>query len=301
MRTMILYYNTNSYFFPYLRSSTIHCFKVYKKINKITSIIHEIPLVSALAYGEWIRYLKKYDKIIIFDNVFDKNLAKYLNKQFKGEIFVYSWNTAITSEQKNKLLSAKRYFPVYSFDREDCKKLGLKYASMVYSRDIVTSISEKESINEYDVIFLGWDKGRRKELFDLYCLLKKMSFKCYFLIRGFEKEKLHDDFRITNENTPYEEYLQLLNSSSVIIDIQQKGQEGLTIRMVEAIFFRKKIITNKQDINKYDFYNSNNIFILGKDCIDDLKDFIISPYKDIPYEIEKKYDLEYWVDEYFHK
>ena len=63
----------------------------------------------------------------------------------------------------------------------------------------------------------------------------------------------------------------------------------------------KKIITNKQDINKYDFYNSNNIFILGKDCIDDLKDFIISPYKDIPYEIEKKYDLEYWVDEYFHK
>ena len=301
MRTMILYYNTNSYFFPYLKNSTICCFKVYKNINSITSIIHRIPFVCALVYGDWTKNLKKYKKIIIFDNVFDENLARYLKKHFDGEVFIYSWNTAITNEQKDKLLNAKRYFPVYSFDREDCRKLDLNYASMVYSKDVVTSILEKTFMIKYDVVFLGWDKGRREELYNLYCLLKKMNFRCYFLIRDSKKQKLHDDFIITDENTRYEKYLQILNSSSVIIDIQQKGQEGLTIRMVEAIFFRKKIITNKLDINKYDFYNSNNIFILGKDCIDKLKDFVISPYKDIPYEIEKKYDLEYWVDEYFHK
>ena len=301
MKTMILYYNTNSYFFSYLQNSTIRCFKVYKKINKITSVIRRIPFFCVLGYGEWVNNLKEYEKIIIFDNAFDKNLAKYLRRHFCGEIYIYSWNTAITSEQENKLLIAKQYFPVYSFDREDCRKLDLKYASMVYSRDVVASVVQEKFLIKYDVIFLGWDKGRRKELFDLYCLLKKMDLRCYFIIRGYEKKKVHDDFVITDENIPYEKYLQTLNSSSVIIDIQQKGQEGLTIRMVEAIFFKKKIITNKQDISRYDFYNSNNIFILGKDCNEKLKDFITLPYEDIPYEIEKKYDLKYWVDEYFHK
>ncbi len=301
MNTMILYYNTNSYFFPYLKNSSVRCYKIYKKINKIISILYRIPLLCFFAYGDWTKDLKKYKRIIIFDNAFDKNLANFLKKHFDGDVFVYSWNTAITSKQKSILLTAKKYFPVYSFDKENCSKLDLNYASMVYSRDVVTSVLDKKSVITYDVVFLGWDKGRRKELYNLYCLFKKMDFRCYFLIRDNIKQKLHDDFMITNENTPYEEYLKILNSSSVIIDIQQKGQEGLTIRIVEAIFFRKKIITNKQDIDMYDFYNSNNIFILGKDRFDDLEDFITSPYVDVPYEIERKYDLKYWVDEYFHK
>lgn len=301
MRTMILYYNTNSYYFPYIHDSNIKCFGVYKKISKIHSIMRKIPVVAGLTYGEWTKELKKCDKVIVFDNVFDINLARYLKRNFKGGIYVYSWNTAITKEKRFNLLNAQKYFPVYSFDKVDCKKMGLIYAPMVYSMDVVEAIVKCNFIKKYDVVFLGWDKGRREELYELYLILKKMNFNCYFLIRDSKKQSIHDDFKITNENTEYEEYLKLLNASKVIIDIQQKGQEGLTIRILEAMFFEKKIITNKQDIDTYDFYDSNNIFILGKDNIDDIGKFINTSYRKVPIEVEKKYDLKYWVDEYFHK
>ena len=299
MYTLILYYNTNSYYFPYIQESTIKCFKVYRKINKIISFLHRVPIISCMVYGKWTKILNNCDRIIIFDNAFDVNLARYLKKHFKGKIYVYFWNTALSIDKKNNLIVAKKYFPVFSFDKEDCYKLDLNYAPMVYSRDIVSTFFEKNAIIKYDDIFVGWDKGRREELYSIYNILKNMNMRCFFLIRDSKKEVIHEDFNITDQNLKYEEYLKLLNSCSVIIDIQQKGQEGLTIRTLEAMFFRKKIITNKQDIDTYDFFCQENIFILGKSDNSTLQGFISSPYKSIPKEVESKYDLKYWINKYF--
>ena len=298
MRTMILYYNTNTYFFPYLKDINIKCFKVYKNVNKIISIIRKIPVLNIYAYGNWKKELELYNRIIIFDNAFDKNLAKFLKKNFFGKIFIYSWNTAISQEDKNLLIKAKTYFPVFSFDKNNCKELDLFFASMVYSNDIVSQFTVNSSLN-YDVVFLGWDKGRRNELISLYDTLENFNLNCLFVVRDNTKKKLHEDFIITDQNIPYEDYLKILKSTKVIVDITKTGQEGITIRMVEALFFKKKVITNKKDIDTYDFYNKNNIFILGKDNVNDLVHFINTSYEEIPLKIVKKYDLKYWVDEYF--
>jgi hypothetical protein len=36
----------------------------------------------------------------------------------------------------------------------------------------------------------------------------------------------------------------------------------LIFRVFEALGYKKKLITNNQDITSYDFYNENNIFVI---------------------------------------
>lgn len=296
-KTLILYFNTNSYYFPYVKAENIECKTVYKKINKFVSILRRIPFVSLIIYGDWKKRLETYNRVIVFDNSFDKNLGDFL-KRNKVNTYVYSWNSALSIDQKEYLMKINSIFPVYSFDKKNCLELGLKYASMVYSSDLLSVVPQKDKI-QYDISFMGWEKGRRDELEKLYKLFKEHSFKVKFILRSSKSEQIESDFIISEMGMKYEEYLELITSSKMLLDFQQEGQEGLTIRMVESLFFRKKIITNKQDIDKYDFYDCRNIFILGKDDINCLEKFAEEPYKEVKQEIINKYDLKYWIDEYF--
>lgn len=89
--------------------------------------------------------------------------------------------------------------------------------------------------------------------------------------------------------------------SRAILDIVKEGQVGITKRPMEAILFNKKLITNNKAIEKYDFYCPENIFILGKDSLNNLKTFIHTPYKTLPKQIVEQYIFENWFDTFFTK
>ena len=55
------------------------------------------------------------------------------------------------------------------------------------------------------------------------------------------------------------------------------AQKGLTLRPLEALFLRKKLLTNFSAIKNQDFYSPNNIFIMNEDDERCLKDFINAP------------------------
>ena len=57
-----------------------------------------------------------------------------------------------------------------------------------------------------------------------------------------------------------EEMNQLFLNSRCILDSPQAGQLGLTIRVLEALGAKKKLITTNKDIKNYDFYKEENIY-----------------------------------------
>ena len=67
---------------------------------------------------------------------------------------------------------------------------------------------------------------------------------------------------------------------------------------MEALFFEKKLITNNKDIKNYDFYNPSNIFILGENNIEDIKEFINKPYEKVEQKIIDYYDFEQWLSRF---
>ena len=54
----------------------------------------------------------------------------------------------------------------------------------------------------------------------------------------------------------------------------------------------KKIITTNQEIEKFPFYNANNIFVINRENIQLEKMFFQTPYKEIDRETYDKFSLE---------
>lgn len=295
-RNLILVQDRNNYFFRYVKEDSIDICTTYKS-GVIFRILKKIPLLSICAYPNWKKSIDEYDKIIIFDSVFNVALALYLKIVFHKPVYVYSWNSAINLSQKKLLNKAKIFFPTFSFDKRDCASLSLKYAPMVYSRDAVQSISE-EII--YDVVFVGKDKGRTKYLYELFNMLTKSGLNCRFIILGEEKKDyIKPGFEFIEKYLSYSENSKLIRQSKAILDVQQDMQEGLTIRVVEAMFYEKKIITNKQDIDTYDFYNPSNVISINKSTTaSQVIEFINKDFVKLSDEITDRYDMREWVNNF---
>lgn len=294
MSTLLLIQDKNNYFFPYVRAENIDICECYLKNNLLYKILKRLPIISWFSFGKWKYSFDTYNYIILFDSIYCKQLGKYLSKKARNKSFLYSWNSSIYKGEKDILIEAKKYFKVYSFDKKDCQKYGLRYAPMVYSTDAINSEYLKI---EYDIVFVGKDKGRVDYLYSLYKQFKMQNLKCYFYILGSPKPKYEcEDFVFSSQYLSYKENITLLKKSKAVLDIQQEGQEGLTLRIVEALFYGKKIITSKSDIYKYDLYSPNNIFILNSDLVTNITNFLNQPMDIVPKQVLNNYDLKHWIN-----
>ena len=81
-----------------------------------------------------------------------------------------------------------------------------------------------------------------------------------------------------------------------MLDLKLKVHNGLSLRFFEALKYEKKIITDNQDVINYNFYDAENIFILGKDSMDRLDYFLNSSYQPIDENIRKQYSFSNWLN-----
>lgn len=270
-------------------SSTNFC-KNY--IQRFSKKINLWP-IYLLFIIEWKKKLKECDSCIIFDQAFSVALVKaikFLNPNIK--IYIYLWNPTFKDTSITKKLNkVKNLISIYSFDKNDCKKYGFKFSPMIYNLDIKY---KKEEII-YDVIFVGYLKNRVQLLTELYNKLQEFSASTYFYVLDNIKTKDKVPFELHDTYLEYDEYRKKMICSKAVLDIVQDGQIGLTIRTMETICYGKKLITNNLDIINYDFYNKNNIFVIGIDDINTLEQFIKLPFVPIPSEVLKKYNFVDWI------
>ena len=93
---------------------------------------------------------------------------------------------------------------------------------------------------------------------------------------------------------PYREVLNAVKESTILIDLYTKPDAGVSLRAMEALFFRRKMITNRPLMRKEDFYNSHNIYILDHEERS-LEEFLAEPYVDIDPAIRDSYLLSNWL------
>ncbi|MDE5609695.1 MAG: hypothetical protein K2I66_04855, partial [Bacteroidales bacterium] len=95
-----------------------------------------------------------------------------------------------------------------------------------------------------------------------------------------------------------QDYLPRLSKAGIVVDINQKGQTGLTRRPIEALLWNKKLVTNNPDIVNYDFYRPENIFIYGVDDPCGFEHFVETPLTEIPDNIKSRYTVEGWLKQF---
>lgn len=232
--------------------------------------------------------------IIIGSLIFEPFIKKLRNKFPKAHI-VYSYSNIVKDLASINPSILKKYeITGVSWDKIDCKKYGLQYQRPGIDPTILNRVNTQEIC--YDVCFIGADKHRYKSIKEIEKIISNAGFCSYIHITpdySFFKT-LHKDYQ---DKIPYSRYLEIVASSRCIIDFVQKGQVGTTMRTMEAIFNGKKLISNNQNLKDYDFYNPNNIFIVTKDNLNDIPDFLKSPFIPIDENILSRYTLKNCIRE----
>lgn len=202
----------------------------------------------------------------------------------------------------------KLFDKIYSFEDKDVKKYGFeKITNYNYLSEQPIQAEEIEN----DLFYItSYDKRRIKLLRKLTVRLSALEVRSKIIVVGKQvwKEKLRNfilrpvgstliEFRkkpINNE-TILEEY----KKSKVIIDLMREGQAGLSFRVFEAMALGKKIITDNQSIQTYDFYKPENFLIVNDDLSNIENQFFTLSYQRIPTSLYQKYSLNHWVDHIF--
>lgn len=258
-----------------------------QKNNYLYRSIRKLHLSSCIGgksvwFADWLNYIDEYDTIIMGETGNTYNVAQYIKTHYPHKRVIIWFRNSIShsvSPEKFK----KDICEVWSFDKSDCDKYGLKFNPQFYMHS--PQYQEREC--EYDAIFVGKDKGRLNEILELEKLMISKGLRTKFCIVGYNSQYM-----------PYSEILEYISKSKAIIDIQGEWQNGITLRPLEALFYKKKLITNSADVLSSDYYHSDNVYLLGKDSRD-MQQFIESSLADIPLSVIHQYDLEGWVERFY--
>lgn len=188
---------------------------------------------------------------------------------------------------------------VYSFEKEDCKKYNLKFATNWIYNSMISSDNIKNT--KYKIFNISSMDKRLSLLSKIASdlLSKKINYK--FIV--YDKKNIGKDKNLEyiSKHISLSDVNTYINNSQVLLDINRKGQSGLTFRVFESMGLKKKLITTNSDIRNYDFYNPNNILIIEENNPNIPIDFFGNEYEEIPKEILNKYTLNGWVEKVLFK
>ena len=231
-------------------------------VRKITLSIN--PIRKRFWYGIWFQNLHQYDLIIVFSiNSIGKIIEDIDNaKRQDTRILFFFWDPV-----QNVKECLDYPFSKWSFDRTDCFNYSLKFNTTFYFKDILENFVNS-GIKNGSVYFAGLDKGRKEKIKNLEHLFHQMNIKTQFIVLD---EK-------TDRRVSFQENLENISKSDALLDIVQDNQAGMTVRVLESLFFQKKLITDNLNIQSEMIYNSRNIFIIGVDDYSTLPEFLSSSY-----------------------
>lgn len=184
---------------------------------------------------------------------------------------------------------------VYSFEKEDCTKYNLKFIT-----NWIYPIQPKSGqYIDYQIFSISSKDKRSPIISRITTILKEKKIK-YKVIVFDKKNKNHDpNIEYTNKHIPLSQVSNYIHNAKILLDINRKGQKGLTFRVFESIGLEKKLITTNADIKNYDFYNPKNILIIDEKKPNIPLDFFNNEYEKIPEEVLKKYTLKGWINQVF--
>ena len=277
---------------------------VAQKIIKKSSQL-KLDKVLLFFLGDWKYSIENYDTVIVVDTTKFNFIFKYLkNHNSKLDIVLWFWNPVAKSGLE-RIIKENKEIKSYTFDKYDSRKYSIKHKNQYYFSSIALPVRNIDN----DIFFIGANKGRQKELLKLEKVFKFYGLRCNINIVGkkymFPINLYHKAMEFLGiicdkykHGMDYETTLEEISRSNAILDYVQVGQTGMSIRPLEALFFNKKLITNNLEIINEDFYNKNNIFVIGKDSIEGIRDFLERPYIEISASIKDRYDFKNWIKEF---
>lgn len=256
--------------------------KVYRAFRKL-HLSSPLPGKS-LWLGDWSRDLDAAGTVVLADGGNSENVARLIHYKYPEKRIVLWYRNSIeaSGEPSKDIMS---FCELWSFDHADCERYGFRYNPQFYGGNPSYEPHELE----WDVFFVGQDKGRKDQLLRIETRLREAGLSTRFCIVGYNSGYLS-----------YEQVLDFVSRSRAILDVQASWQDGMTLRPLEALFYRKKLITNSGAYAKSDLYDGENSFVLDRDDWADIRDFVRSDYVVAPNRdaLIHEYGIEGWLERF---
>ena len=288
--------------------------------------VHFINYDVGFKYVNLFQRLKNfYSKVILKKNLKPQFKEKYfldLVKSFdhfdyvianRPDILPVSLLNELKTKSNNKILllwdslekvpiahSIIGYFDkVFSFDINDCKNFKFSKIENFHFESNSSSRAVEVGHDTYDAVFLGTVDKRIDDLKIILDYLKSKNklVRAYLHIPKERNLVYKEDITILKKIVPFKYSHSFIRNCKIIIDLAHDNQTGLSFRVFEAMKFQKKLITTNRNIKNFDFYRSENIYIV--DNINEINisaDFFESPYCPLPQDIYDKYSAKSWVE-----
>ena len=255
-----------------------------------------------------------YNYILIIRGEYTPCLAlEKLKETFpNAKLILYMWD-GLNKQNTKGIQNKWHYFDkVYTFDRFDYEnnKDRISFLPLFYYNEYLpTKIKDANSLDfKYDVSFIGTGHADRvkivKEIIRQCNSVGMKTFSFFYIphILIYLKEKITNPYfkgvkksDVSFNKMPFKDLYDIYTNTQCVIDVEHPGQHGLTMRSIEIVGLRRKLITTNRDVVNYDFYNPNNIFIVdrNKPIID--MTFFDKPYNYLQEDVYMKYSLENWI------
>jgi len=250
---------------------------------------------------------KSYDYLFVLHGEgLTESLLSKIKSLNKNIIFImYQWDSIIHFDYTHLIPCFDK---VFTFDDIDANKYGINFLPLFYIHEYKTNSDNKISDIIYDVAFIGSLHSDRyqiiKRIID-YSSLNELNFfhhlyisKLSYLKQKYLHRKRYSDKYLKFHTLNKDKIFEVIEKSNCILDINEKGQNGLTIRTFEMMVQNKKIITTNQNIKNYEFYDENSILVIDRESgifnTDFIKNKISVKYKNLD-----KYSLSNWISTLF--
>ena len=253
-------------------------FKLLKKLSRKFDILTN--LISFNYSHKWTSRIKSIENwIIVDDNKQQECIGHYIKfRNKKAKIYYCSIDLSYP------IYHQKYCDEAFCWDEKASKKWNATFIPLCY---YYIDIKTKHNTS-YSFLWLGREKKDRNSM--LLDNIKNSLLNVFCNSSSYFWKTLNNNDKGYDYTT---EYLPMIINTKILIEVVINNQTGLTLRALEALFYNKKLITTNEYIKKYNFYNSNNIFIWGVDS--NLSEWIKLPHMQVSDSIKNEYTFESFV------
>lgn len=255
---------------------------------------------------------KKYDYVFIIIgmtfSLFPEMIEEMKEIQNEAKFIMYQWDG---EKNISFVKDIHKYFDdIYTFDRIDAEENNLYKFLPLFYIDKYEEVGKKQRRSyKYDVSYIGTAHPQKIKLISEIAEKLKKIYPLQYIyhyipskIKYYYHKILNEEYKnikfknLKTKKVSFDKAMEIFEESKCILDAPQKGQNGLTIRTIECLGAKRKLITTNKDIVNYDFYCPENIYVYDG-SFDFNSVFFKTDYKEIDVNIYKKYSLNNWINE----
>lgn len=257
---------------------------------------HADTLVSKMEGGGYSHVIYLGGMTFLFDR---DQVGRMRSASHGAEFVAYLWDSVANSRALSRSLDL--FDRVLSFDPEDCERHGMALRPLFYSKSYSGLPVEPEGGFLYDACFVGsvHQPSKFEAVRGICEDLEREGLRVFkhFYMPSRSSAALrratspaYRGARLAFDALPAERVAEVYARSRAVIDSPQAGQSGLTMRTLETVGARRKLVTANRGAASYDFARYGGVAVWrGPGSVG--RDFFDSPYRELPKDVYESYSI----------